>query len=100
MIRKYQLLIIGVAGSAYGYRDEGTPHIDFIEADEAAQRVNDGTPFVDLTEPGRADQFLAAIPRAPKLRFRAGAERGEYAEIPDYIAYWAANGARTSLRTA
>ena len=73
MIRKYQLVIIGVAGSAYGYRDEGTPHIDFLEADEAAQRLDDGTPFVDLTEPGRADHFLSVIPRAPKLRFRPGA---------------------------
>lgn len=100
MIRKHQLIIRGVAGSAYGYRDEGTPHIDFLEADEAAQRVNDGTPFVDLTEPGRADHFLSVIPRAPNLRFRAGAERGEYAEIPDYIAFWAAIGARTSLSTA
>lgn len=100
MILKYQLIIIGVAGSAYGYRDEATPRIDFLEDDEAMQRLGDGTPFVDLTEPGRADHFLSVIPRAPKLRFRAGAERGEYAEVPDYIAYWAANGARTSLRTA
>jgi hypothetical protein len=100
VIRKYQLILVGVAGAAHGIRDTNSPCVEFIESEEAVTRINEGTPFVDLTDPARVDQFLAVIPRAPRLGFCSRAADGSHAEIPDYIAFWAANGANTSLRVA
>lgn len=91
----YALVIVGIAGAVYGVGSYVTAPTDFrVETLESARRKAPGAALLDLSDPARADAFFGAIRGAPRLNL-ALTERGpEGVPLSEYLAYWAAAGAR------
>lgn len=90
-MRRPDLVIVGVAGGAHAVTEAG---LRVISLADAVSFVDAGAPYVDLTAPALRDRFLGLIPSAPRLRFRGRLDAGAYVEVPEYVAWWVAQGAK------
>lgn len=91
----YALVIVGIAGAVYGVGSYVTAPTDYrVETLESARAKAPGAALLDLSDPARRADLFAAIRGAPRLNL-ALAERGpEGVPLSEYLAYWAAAGAR------
>lgn len=95
-VESYRLVVIGVAGAVYGVGSttvEATAFRAETLEGATARLASDGV-LLDLSDLARAADFLAAIPGAPMLNLGATERVGRTAPLSDYLAYWAAAGAR------